>query len=121
MRKKIRDMNEVWKLSMPRIKEFRMQGISYRVITEMLASEFPELTESFVSKWGSKAGLPLINQFTKVDGELKLDPKKTFKHLRIDMVLAERFEHARLRLQQDLRKKFPPNDAQVIEDLLNKT
>lgn len=117
----MRDMYEVWELSLPRIKELRMQGFSYKVITEMLQGEFPELTESYVSKWGSKAGLPLLNQFTKVNGELKLDPRKQFKYLRIDMVLAERFEEARLRLQQDLQRQFPPSDAQVITDLLDKT
>jgi hypothetical protein len=102
----------------PRIKELKMQGLTYKAVTEILVKDYPNmgLTESNVSKWGLRA-LGNMTKYRKAeDGSLV----SKGEHIFISADVLKLLEEARKQLQVDLGKKFLPSHSETIKDLINK-
>ena len=109
-----------------KIKDLRInQAMSYKKIYEELVREYPEITESWVSKWGSKYGLPLLCKLEpdEAGGYRIRPPRHVTIHVKREVY--ELFEQARERLEQDYkgfytRRGYRPSDTEVLKDLLDK-
>jgi len=110
-----------WKMKdavIPRIKELKMKGLSYKAITEILVKDYPNmgLTASHVSKWGLRT-LGAMNLFNRnIDGSLVEKGRNIF----IDADTLKLLEEARERLRVDLGRKFLPSYSETIKDFINK-
>lgn len=112
---------------MEKIKELRLgKAMSYKKICETLVGEYSEITESWVSKWGKRHGLPLLRDL-EPDPDCKgvfrvKPPRHTF--LRIRLSTMELFKEAKERLTMDYknssRASLIPTDDEVLKDLLDK-
>jgi hypothetical protein len=100
----------------PKIRELKLKGLSYKEITTQLQSKYPDLTESYVSKWG----LRMLGQMSRYqknkDGGLSLK----YHEIAITPDVMERLEEARERLRVDLGRRFKPTHSETIKDLLDK-
>lgn len=112
---------------MEKAKELRIgKAMSYKKIYEALVGEYPYVTESWLSKWGSKYGLPLLCKLEPdpdCEGMFKISPPKhTTLHILIST--KELFEQARERLTMDYKNSYRaglrPSDDEVLKDLLDK-
>jgi hypothetical protein len=107
-----------------KIKALRIgKAMTFKKIYEELVVEYPDITLSWVSKWGK--GLPLLSELIPDGngGYMKRPP--THCQLWVTTETKELFELARKRLASDYhnhysRQKYPPNDDEVVKDLLTK-
>ena len=111
---------------MEKVQALRIgKAMSYRKIYEELVGEYPEITESWISKWGSRQGLPLLSNLEPdgAGGYRTRPPNRMTIYVKRDVY--ELFEQARERLAQDYsnhysRRGYPPSDTEVLKDLLDK-
>jgi hypothetical protein len=102
----------------PRIKELKLKGLTYKTITTELQKDYPNmgLTESCVSKWGLRE-LGSMTRYRKTeDGGLTPRGYDIFVSAEVVKLL----EDARERLRVDLGKKYLPSYSETIKDLLDK-
>ena len=110
---------------MEKVKELRIgKAMSYKKIYEALVGEYPEITESWISKWGSRNGLPLLCKLEPDEaGGYHIRPH-THKTIYVKREVHELFEKARDRLAMDYKNSYraglKPNDTEVLKDLLDK-
>jgi len=111
---------------MEKVKELRIgKAMSYKKIYEALVDEYPEVTESWISKWSSRNGLPLLSSLEPDDaGGYRIRPPRS-QVMCVKTDVYELFEQARRRLAQDYanyysRRGYPPSDTEVLKDLLDK-
>ena len=111
---------------MEKVKELRItKAMSYKKIYEALVGEYPEITESWLSKWGRRHGLPLLSNLEPdgAGGHRTRPPDRMPIYVRRDVY--ELFEKARERLERDYKRfyaqrGYPPSDTEVLKDLLDK-
>jgi len=111
---------------MEKVKELRIgKAMSYKKIYEALVDEYPEITESWISKWGSREGLPLLCRLEPDEaGGYRIKPPTHITiHVKNDVY--ELFQQARERLEYDyknfyIRRGYRPSDTEVLKDLLDK-
>ena len=109
---------------MNRIVALRIgKAMTFKRIYEEIVSEFPDITPSWVHKWGKH--LPLLKELIP-DGKggFMQKPPSNYQ-LWIHADTKELLEQARKRLASDYpnhysRRKYPPSDDEVIKDLLTK-
>lgn len=101
------------------------KAMTFKKIYEELVGEYPDITVSWVHKWGK--GLPLLKELEPnpdCEGEFrKIPPTHTKIHIRVETY--KLLEQARERLMHDykntyLRMGLRPTDDDVIKDLLDK-
>ena len=100
----------------PRIKELKLKGMTYKAITIQLQKEYPDLTESEVSKWGLRELGSMHDYRRNPDGSLV---RKRYE-IWIDDETMERLTKARERLRDDLGMSYLPSHSITIKDLLDK-
>ena len=112
---------------MEKIKELRLgKAMSYKKIYEALVGEYSEITESWVSKWGARRGLPLLRDLEPdpdCKGAFRVKPP-THAFLRIRLSTMKLFKEAKERLTMDYKNSsracLIPTDDEVLKDLLDK-
>ena len=100
----------------PRIKELKLKGLSYKAITEILAKEYPNLTESYVSKWGLKVLGSMHDYRRNPDGSLV---RRRYE-ITIDDETMNLLAKARERLRDDWGMDYLPSYSDTIKDFINK-
>jgi hypothetical protein len=100
----------------PRIKELKLKGMTYKAITIQLQKEYPALTESEVSKWGYRELGSMQDYRKNPDGSLV---RKRYE-IWIDEETMERLTKARERLRDDWGRSYLPSHSETIKDLLDK-
>ena len=110
---------------MEKVKELRIgKAMSYKKIYEALVGEYPEITESWLSKWGSRNGLPLLCRLEPDEaGGYRIRPH-THMTIHVKRDVYELFQQARDRLATDYKNSYraglEPSDTEVLKDLLDK-
>jgi hypothetical protein len=100
----------------PYIKEAKLRGDTYVKIALHIQKEYPEITESLVSKWGRKMLGSMQDYSKNEDGSVY----KNVFYLRVDKKTYDAFQKAREKLRVDLNREYQPSDRETIMDLINK-
>lgn len=115
-RRELAEYSKMKDACIPRIKELKLKGLSYKEITEILVKDHPNLTVSYVSKWGLRE-LGNMSRYTKNDdGSLSVKGYDIFVSADVMKLL----EEARERLRVDLGRTYLPSYSETIKDFINK-